>query len=106
MAQQAPKVAGNLAQRLFNNLKSKDFRDYLMRYVTHCIFIVRFDIVQKLCKPHAITKSNACPYVIFHSTHFWGPIANWGIPVAALADIRKNPDIISGKMTLGKWSRE
>lgn len=35
------------------------------------------------------------------STHFWGPIANWGIPIAALADIRKNPEIISGKMTLG-----
>lgn len=35
------------------------------------------------------------------STHFWGPIANWGIPIAALADIRKDPQIISGKMTLG-----
>lgn len=46
MAQQAPKVAGNLAQRLFNNLKSKDFRDYLMRYVT-CIFVVRIDIVSE-----------------------------------------------------------
>lgn len=39
----------------------------------------------------------------FCSTHFWGPIANWGIPIAALADIRKNPEMISGKMTLGKW---
>lgn len=37
-----------------------------------------------------------------NSTHFWGPIANWGIPIAALADIRKNPEIISGKMTVGK----
>lgn len=33
------------------------------------------------------------------STHFWGPIANWGIPLAAIADIRKDPSIISGKMT-------
>jgi len=64
MAQQAPKAAAGLGQRLVNNLKSKDFREYLM------------------------------------STHFWGPIANWGIPIAALADIRKNPEIISGKMTL------
>lgn len=39
-------------------------------------------------------------YCIF-STHFWGPVANWGIPIAALADIRKDPQIISGKMTLG-----
>lgn len=38
---------------------------------------------------------------IFCSTHFWGPIANWGIPIAALSDVRKDPKIISGKMTLG-----
>jgi len=36
------------------------------------------------------------------STHFWGPVANWGIPVAALADTQKSPKFISGKMTLGK----
>lgn len=35
----------------------------------------------------------------FCSTHFWGPVANWGIPIAALADLKKNPDLISG-MTL------
>ncbi|XP_037027244.1 mitochondrial pyruvate carrier 1 [Bradysia coprophila] len=34
------------------------------------------------------------------STHFWGPVANWGIPIAALTDIRKDPKFISGKMTL------
>lgn len=41
--------------------------------------------------------------IYLFSTHFWGPVANWGIPIAALADIRKNPDIISGKMTLGMY---
>uniref|UniRef100_A0A0R3S376 Mitochondrial pyruvate carrier n=1 Tax=Elaeophora elaphi TaxID=1147741 RepID=A0A0R3S376_9BILA len=35
----------------------------------------------------------------FCSTHFWGPVANWGIPIAALADLKKNPDLISGPMT-------
>ncbi|GMT19316.1 hypothetical protein PFISCL1PPCAC_10613, partial [Pristionchus fissidentatus] len=35
----------------------------------------------------------------FLSTHFWGPVANWGLPLAALADLKKNPDIISGNMT-------
>lgn len=40
-------------------------------------------------------------FCILCSTHFWGPVANWGIPIAALADIRKDPRIISGKMTLG-----
>ncbi|KAJ2947645.1 hypothetical protein O0L34_g17448 [Tuta absoluta] len=34
------------------------------------------------------------------STHFWGPVANWGIPLAAIADIKKDPSFISGKMTL------
>ncbi|XP_074655275.1 mitochondrial pyruvate carrier 1-like [Tubulanus polymorphus] len=33
------------------------------------------------------------------STHFWGPVANWGLPLAAIADVKRNPEIISGKMT-------
>ena len=37
------------------------------------------------------------------STHFWGPIANWGIPIAAIADSGKDVSLISGKMTLGKY---
>ncbi|RPA82899.1 UPF0041-domain-containing protein [Ascobolus immersus RN42] len=36
----------------------------------------------------------------FCSTHFWGPASNFGIPVAAVMDTRKDPEIISGKMTL------
>lgn len=32
----------------------------------------------------------------FLSTHFWGPVANWGIPIAAIADFKKSPEIISG----------
>ncbi|KAJ8675046.1 hypothetical protein QAD02_010832 [Eretmocerus hayati] len=35
----------------------------------------------------------------FMSTHFWGPAANWLIPIAALADINRDPKFISGKMT-------
>lgn len=34
------------------------------------------------------------------STHFWGPVTNWGIPIAALSDIRNDPKFISGTMTL------
>ncbi|KPJ04364.1 PREDICTED: mitochondrial pyruvate carrier 1 [Papilio xuthus] len=55
---------GSLVKKLFDQLKSKEFREYLM------------------------------------STHFWGPVANWGIPLAAIADTRKDPVFISGKMTL------
>ncbi|TMW54089.1 hypothetical protein DOY81_000875 [Sarcophaga bullata] len=58
------KRAAGLVGKFVENLKSKEFRDYLM------------------------------------STHFWGPVANWGIPIAALADIKKDPKIISGRMTL------
>ncbi|KAJ1327659.1 mitochondrial pyruvate carrier 1 [Microdochium nivale] len=33
------------------------------------------------------------------STHFWGPVSNFGIPIAAIADAQKSPDLISGQMT-------
>uniref|UniRef100_A0A914PFM6 Mitochondrial pyruvate carrier n=1 Tax=Panagrolaimus davidi TaxID=227884 RepID=A0A914PFM6_9BILA len=36
----------------------------------------------------------------FMSTHFWGPVANWGLPLAAIADLKKNPELISGNMTV------
>ncbi|KAK9480061.1 mitochondrial pyruvate carrier, partial [Lipomyces japonicus] len=33
------------------------------------------------------------------STHFWGPVSNFGIPIAAVMDIKKDPNLISGPMT-------
>ncbi|PRT55351.1 Mitochondrial pyruvate carrier 1 [Wickerhamiella sorbophila] len=33
------------------------------------------------------------------STHFWGPVSNFGIPLAAVMDLKKEPDLISGPMT-------
>ncbi|XP_050713668.1 mitochondrial pyruvate carrier 1-like [Eriocheir sinensis] len=56
-------MAATIIKKGLEQLKSKEFRDYLM------------------------------------STHFWGPVANWGIPLAAIADTRKPPEFISGKMT-------
>ncbi|KAF2861064.1 UPF0041-domain-containing protein [Piedraia hortae CBS 480.64] len=35
----------------------------------------------------------------FCSTHFWGPASNFGIPLAAVMDTQKDPEIISGQMT-------
>ncbi|KIM21520.1 hypothetical protein M408DRAFT_102885 [Serendipita vermifera MAFF 305830] len=36
----------------------------------------------------------------FFSTHFWGPVANWGLPLAALSDlVNKDEEFISGTMT-------
>mmetsp|Transcript_24007 Transcript_24007/g.75575 ORF Transcript_24007/g.75575 Transcript_24007/m.75575 type:complete len:99 (-) Transcript_24007:458-754(-) len=33
------------------------------------------------------------------TTHFWGPVANWGFVVAALSDMNKPADTISPRMT-------
>ncbi|KAH6606509.1 hypothetical protein Trco_005662 [Trichoderma cornu-damae] len=30
---------------------------------------------------------------------FWGPVSNFGIPIAAVLDTQKSPDLISGQMT-------
>uniref|UniRef100_A0A8C7ILT5 Mitochondrial pyruvate carrier n=1 Tax=Oncorhynchus kisutch TaxID=8019 RepID=A0A8C7ILT5_ONCKI len=59
-------MAGTLARKAVDHLKSKEFREYLMRYDTF---------------------------------HFWGPVANWGLPIAAISDMKKSPEIISGRMT-------
>ncbi|XP_026148119.1 mitochondrial pyruvate carrier 1-like [Mastacembelus armatus] len=56
-------MAGTIARKAIEHVKSKEFRDYLM------------------------------------STHFWGPVANWGLPIAAITDMKKSPEIISGRMT-------
>ncbi|KAF2156775.1 UPF0041-domain-containing protein [Myriangium duriaei CBS 260.36] len=34
------------------------------------------------------------------STHFWGPASNFGIPLAAVMDTQKDPEFISGPMTI------
>nr|CAB3480908.1 unnamed protein product [Digitaria exilis] len=33
------------------------------------------------------------------TTHFWGPVANWGFVIAGLVDMNKPPEMISGNMT-------
>ncbi|CAI8493420.1 pyruvate transporter mpc1 [Hanseniaspora opuntiae] len=33
------------------------------------------------------------------TTHFWGPVSNFGIPIAALYDLNKDEALISGSMT-------
>jgi hypothetical protein len=33
------------------------------------------------------------------TTHFWGPVANWGIVLGGLADMYKPPEMISTNMT-------
>ncbi|NWY02365.1 MPC1 protein, partial [Nothoprocta ornata] len=52
------------------------------------------------------TLKKPCVYVqfslffpLFSLQHFWGPVANWGLPIAAFNDMKKSPEIISGRMT-------
>ncbi|KAI0308224.1 hypothetical protein B0F90DRAFT_1620918 [Multifurca ochricompacta] len=45
-----------------------------------------------LRSPAAREYSSVC-------THFWGPVANWGLPLAAIADLKKDEELISGSMT-------
>lgn len=33
------------------------------------------------------------------TTHFWGPIANWGFVLAGIMDSNKPPELISTRMT-------
>ncbi|KAG8634928.1 mitochondrial pyruvate carrier 1 [Manihot esculenta] len=33
------------------------------------------------------------------TTHFWGPVFNWSLPIAAFVDTKKPPEMISGNMT-------
>lgn len=33
------------------------------------------------------------------TTHFWGPVSNFGIPIAAIYDLKKDPTVISRPMT-------
>uniref|UniRef100_M1CKD0 Mitochondrial pyruvate carrier n=1 Tax=Solanum tuberosum TaxID=4113 RepID=M1CKD0_SOLTU len=36
------------------------------------------------------------------TTHFWGPMANWGFVISGVMDSQKPPDAISGNMTSGE----
>ncbi|OBZ90983.1 Mitochondrial pyruvate carrier 1 [Choanephora cucurbitarum] len=38
-------------------------------------------------------------YLMSTVRHFWGPVVNWGLPIAAIADTQKDASLISGKMT-------
>jgi hypothetical protein len=41
------------------------------------------------------------------TSHFWGPVANWGFVIAGLVDMNKPAEMISGNMTGGRcnnWS--
>ncbi|KAH6998291.1 hypothetical protein BKA56DRAFT_607842 [Ilyonectria sp. MPI-CAGE-AT-0026] len=44
-------------------------------------------------------RSHLLPASIGFADDFWGPASNFGIPIAAILDTQKSPDMISGQMT-------
>lgn len=55
--------------------------------------------------PRAASRSIISKYInkqtlkYVFTTHFWGPVSNFGIPIAAIYDLKKDPNLISGPMT-------
>ncbi|KAJ7400953.1 hypothetical protein BTVI_100485 [Pitangus sulphuratus] len=77
-------MAGALGRKAVDYVRSKEFRDYLMSMKK-----IRAEIFEKYI----------FPTITFLVKHFWGPVANWGLPVAAINDMKKSPEIVSGRMT-------
>ncbi|XP_071478725.1 mitochondrial pyruvate carrier 1-like [Diadema antillarum] len=89
-------MASHVLRRSFNSFANKNVRDNLQRNL------------QMRIRRQAATESKAAVEEkkieltwgqYFMSTHFWGPVANWGIPLAALSDMKRDPEIISPRMT-------
>ncbi|KAL2914752.1 hypothetical protein HK105_205683 [Polyrhizophydium stewartii] len=80
--------------RFFQYVQTKEFRSYLMSPLT---------ALADAADPAALaTRRPVAPAPhcrTCHLQHFWGPVANWGLPLAAIADIKKSPEYISGNMT-------
>lgn len=54
--------------------------------------------VSKFINLDGVFTKDTLKYVF--TTHFWGPVSNFGIPIAAILDLKnKSPDVISGPMT-------
>lgn len=47
-------------------------------------------------------KINCYHTLLMHVLCSFILVANWGIPLAAIADMKKDPEYISGKMTTGE----
>ena len=44
---------------------------------------------------YSVEQERVLFYLYARSTHFWGPVANWGIPIAAIADTQKDVNMVS-----------
>ncbi|MBZ3874128.1 Mitochondrial pyruvate carrier 1 [Sciurus carolinensis] len=88
-------MAGALVRKAADYVRSKDFRDYLMRGFQRRHPSRGGDSGDTLPGPSGDTGTP----LMLGDRHFWGPVANWGLPIAAINDMKKSPEIISGRMT-------
>ncbi|KAJ8791540.1 hypothetical protein J1605_020636 [Eschrichtius robustus] len=105
-------MAGALVRKAADYVRSKDFRDYLMSKASLLTLVVGKGSTAFTAgrlptkeKGQLLLKRRKLPDGFqggaFKDTfgHFWGPVANWGLPIAAINDMKKSPEIISGRMT-------
>ncbi|KAG0267470.1 hypothetical protein BGZ95_002837 [Linnemannia exigua] len=72
------------AAQLGQKIASPEFRQYLMSTVR--------------TSPDVLFQEAGFPYAGAHIIRTWR-LANWGLPLAAIADFKKDPELISGNMT-------
>ncbi|KAF9276667.1 hypothetical protein BGZ88_001584 [Linnemannia elongata] len=80
------------AAQLGQKIASPEFRQYLMSQAHKNTEMTDGQIDRQTVRQTAQPNLQSC-------LHFWGPVANWGLPLAAIADIKKDPEMISGNMT-------
>ncbi|CAH3121660.1 unnamed protein product [Pocillopora meandrina] len=76
-------MAARLFRKGLDHLKSKEFRDYLLR---------------KTFYQGLYSLLSSCE-VQGKAIFFYQMFANWGLPLAAMSDMKRDPEYISGKMT-------
>lgn len=92
-----------MASTFFAWLRSPAAREYFFSSFSHHYFPFNFSLYlhrHSLLGPSQLFQLH--PSSIIHSFQ----VANWGLPLAALADLRKDEEVISGTMTtaLGLYS--
>lgn len=94
-------------------INTQQYSKYSSLIVKHLLSLLVESLLKLLLGIYSIHIScdnEITPQILFSffvpSQHFWGPVANWGLPIAAIADMKKSPEIISGRMTFGKASWE
>ena len=66
-------------------------------YINKEVFIILIGIFGKIRMYNMVWKEVCCKLFYF----YFYQVANWGIPLAAIADMKKDPEMISPRMTTG-----